>query len=249
MIIQSTNRRSCQSGIARRNRCVRGLKFGATALLLTVSLTACQHTRVGSVPTDGYRTRHPIAFKEVPQTLDIPVGMRTSRLNSIQQQQIAGFAREAGERGDGTVQILVPSGSANESTANFLASKIRRVVANAGIRKYNVGVQAYSVDDPQAVAPIRLAYTSVRATVHQCGTWPDNISANLNNSDYYEFGCSSQANLAAIISNPSDLLHPRASTPADSSRRGVAFDKYRKGEPIGSEKEQKSASVSDVGDS
>lgn len=246
MIIHSTNPGSKRPGAAGRPT-VRALKLGVSALLLSATLAACQHTKSGFVPTDGYRTRHPIEFKEVPKTLDIPVGMRTSGLNRIQQQQIAGFAREARKRGDGSVQILVPSGSANESTANYLASKIRGVIARAGVRGHNVGMQAYSVTDPRAVAPIRLAYTSVRASVHQCGTWPDNVASNLQNSDYYEFGCTSQANLAAIVSNPSDLLHPRASTPVDAARRNDVFDKYRKGEATSSAREVREAKISDVG--
>ena len=246
MNFQSTNRGGSRSRAAKTGS-ARALKLGVTVLLLSVSLGACRHTIVGSVPTDGYRTRHPIEFREVPETLDIPVGMRTSRLNDVQEQQIAGFAREAGEKGDGMVQILVPSGSANESTANFLASKIRRIVARAGVQGHNVGMQAYAVDDPRAVAPIRLAYTSIRASVHQCGTWPDNIAADLKNSDYYEFGCTSQANLAAIVSNPSDLLHPRAQTRPDTMRRSTVFDKYRKGDPTSSTQESKTATISDVG--
>jgi len=246
MIIPSTTR-----GIGRLTasdpRIGRMVRLGASALLLSVSLTACQHTIYGSVPADGYRTRHPIVLQEAPQTLDIPVGMRTSRLNTVQQQQIAGFAREAGKRGDGEIQILVPSGSANESTANYMASKIRRIVHRAGIPGDSVGIEAYAVADPRAVAPIRLAYTGIRATVHQCGTWPDNVSGDLKNSDYYEFGCSSQSNLAAMISNPTDLLQPRAMTPASAARRSATLGKYEKGEASSGATEEGGSTISNVG--
>jgi pilus assembly protein CpaD len=35
--------------------------------------------------------------------------------------------------------------------------------------------------------------------------------------------------MAAMIDNPSDLVQPRAETPAYTMRRNAAFEKYRKG--------------------
>jgi pilus assembly protein CpaD len=47
---------------------------------------------------------------------------------------------------------------------------------------------------------------------------------------YWNFGCATQRNLAAMVANPSDLVQPRGETPAYSARRSVALEKYRKGE-------------------
>ncbi|MEM8811502.1 MAG: CpaD family pilus assembly protein [Pseudomonadota bacterium] len=231
----------------RSRRTVRMLKLSAAALFIGFPLAACQHTIQGSVPTDGYRSVHPIVLKEVPETLDVPVGMKTTRLSKAQRHQIAGFARESAEQGNGSVEIMVPSGSANESTAHFMASKIRGIVNRAGIPSHSIGVQAYAVQDPQAVAPIRLSYAKIQASVGPCGIWPDNLAANIENADYYEYGCSTQSNLAAMIANPSDLLHPRASTPADATRRSTVVDKYQKGESTASAKEEGGSEISDVG--
>ena len=35
--------------------------------------------------------------------------------------------------------------------------------------------------------------------------------------------------MAAMVDNPSDLVQPRSETPAYTTRRSEAFDKYRKG--------------------
>jgi pilus assembly protein CpaD len=35
--------------------------------------------------------------------------------------------------------------------------------------------------------------------------------------------------MAAMVDNPSDLVQPRAETPAYTTRRTTAFEKYRKG--------------------
>ena len=35
--------------------------------------------------------------------------------------------------------------------------------------------------------------------------------------------------MAAMVDNPSDLVQPRAETPADTTRRNAGFERYRKG--------------------
>ena len=47
---------------------------------------------------------------------------------------------------------------------------------------------------------------------------------------YYNLGCASQRNLAAMVANPSDLVQPRPETPAYTGRRTFALDKYRQGQ-------------------
>jgi pilus assembly protein CpaD len=66
--------------------------------------------------------------------------------------------------------------------------------------------------------------------------WPEDLGPSIlnrrssENKDYYNFGCSTQRNLAAMIDNPADLVQPRPETPAYTARRNVAFERYRRGE-------------------
>jgi Type IV pili component len=51
-----------------------------------------------------------------------------------------------------------------------------------------------------------------------------------------------------MIDNPADLEQPRAETPAYTSRRNAAFEKYRKGEPTNTNyPEADKAKLSDTG--
>jgi pilus assembly protein CpaD len=65
--------------------------------------------------------------------------------------------------------------------------------------------------------------------------WPEDLGPSiknkgyLENRPYYNLGCATQRNLAAMVDNPSDLVQPRAESPAYTPRRSMAFDKYRKG--------------------
>ena len=50
-----------------------------------------------------------------------------------------------------------------------------------------------------------------------------------DNGDPPEFGCSTQANLAAMVANPNDLITPRVMTPSSAPRRATSIGKYESG--------------------
>jgi pilus assembly protein CpaD len=112
----------------------------------------------------------------------------------------------------------------------------------------------YHPDDPRAFAAIRLSYPRIAAVAGPCGLWPEDLGpsmANTNyseNKSYHNFGCANQRNLAAMIDNPSDLEQPRSETPAYTTRRAEAFEKYRKGDPTSTVyPESDKAKLSDTG--
>jgi pilus assembly protein CpaD len=98
-------------------------------------------------------------------------------------------------------------------------------------------VRNFHPDDPRLMAAIRLSYPKLAAVAGPCGLWPEDIGPSIKNKSYYEnkqyynFGCASQRNMAAMIDNPADLVQPRPETPAYTIRRSEAFEKYRKGSP------------------
>ena len=98
-----------------------------------------------------------------------------------------------------------------------------------------IRVNHYSPDDPERFATVRLTYPKIKAVAGPCGLWPADLGPSIDNPDYnenkqyYNFGCAHQRNLAAMVDEPSDLVQPRAESPAYTVRRTVAFEKYRKG--------------------
>lgn len=68
-----------------------------------------------------------------------------------------------------------------------------------------------------------------------CGLWPHDTGTgdarlDMMNRPHFNHGCASQANLAAMVANPNDLLGPRAEGPIDASRRQTAINRYRAGQ-------------------
>lgn len=221
-----------------------------SALAGILVLAGCQsHTQSNAelLASQDYRYRHPIVVSEAPETLDLPIGRNTRDLQSPVTDTITAFATDSRTRGDGRVEILVPSGSANESAVHAVAGDIRSALRQGGLSGTRISTRTYHAGDPAADAPIRLSYVRMMATSSSCGVWPRNIAGAIGDTpDYYNYGCATQSNLAAMVENPSDLITPRASAPSDQNRRAVVIEKYRNGEsPSGQYEEGVGTAVSE----
>ncbi|MGA8919494.1 MAG: CpaD family pilus assembly lipoprotein, partial [Pseudolabrys sp.] len=83
--------------------------------------------------------------------------------------------------------------------------------------------------------------------------WPTDLGPSLKsgfieNRPYWNLGCASQRNLAAMVDNPADLLQPRGEVPPYAPRRTVVLDRYKKGEnPSGTYVGYDTGKISDLG--
>lgn len=71
-----------------------------------------------------------------------------------------------------------------------------------------------------------------------CGQWPHDLGTadvrrDMANTAHYNHGCATQANFAAMVANPNDLLQPRAEGEIDAARRQTIVGRYRRGESPG----------------
>ncbi len=203
-----------------------------TGVLLCVTmLSACTMGKrdsftVGSVPSD-YTKRHPIILAEKEQTLDIPVASGAQRLNEATISNVRAFATNFSNSGTGTIVMLLPSGSANAAAAQRVQNQIIHALEQGGGSRGNMAIQTYNATQHGLSAPIRLSFRGVTASTNQCGQWDADILSTGENRNYSDFGCSSQNNLAAQISNPGDLLGPRRQSPIDAANRGAVIEAYQ----------------------
>ncbi len=185
------------------------------------------HIEVGAVP-DDYRTNHPIVISEQEQVTDIPFGMTEEKLTEDQKIMVHGFLDGYEPASGAIVQVMLPSGSANERNVSNRSHELLNVINQAGVPRHKIVVVHYQAAAATA-APVRLSYTKVAASAGQCGRWPDDILKASENKHYANFGCSYQNNLAAQVANPADLLGPRKPSEIDAERRVIAIGKYREG--------------------
>jgi pilus assembly protein CpaD len=217
----------------------RALAHVGALIGIAVALGACRHTDdspVASIP-DDYRLRHPIAVQEADQSTVVFVGRGRGGLTATQRADVVGVAQTWLREGTGAISIDTPVDTPNARAAADSLREIQATFAAAGVPPRAVAVRQYRPEDPRHFAAIRINYARISAVAGPCGTWPEDLGPSINdktyfdNKPYYNFGCSNQRNLAAMVDNPSDLVQPRAETPAYTERRDVAFEKYRKGLP------------------
>jgi pilus assembly protein CpaD len=207
---------------------------------LSVALGGCNYTNAevvtASVP-DDYRQRHPIAIQEANRSIVIFVGNGRGGLSAPQRADVLGLAQVWVREGTGAIVADVPVDTPNARAAASSFQEIRALLAAGGVPPRGITLNHYRPDDPRTLATIRLSYPKIVADAGPCGLWPEDLGPSIlnrrssENKDYYNFGCATQRNLAAMIDNPSDLVQPRPETPAYTARRTAAFEKYRKGEP------------------
>lgn len=216
----------------------RSLRIAAALLGASAALGACTHTDqetvTGSVPRD-YRQRHPIVIQEANRATEVFVGTGRGGLTSAQRSDIAGLAETWLREGTGSIVIDMPANTPNARVAADSLREIRAILAAAGVPPRGITIRNYTPSDPRLFATIRVNYPRITADAGPCGLWPEDLGPSIKNKSYlenrpyYNLGCATQRNLAAMVDNPSDLVQPRAETPAYTPRRNVAFDKYRKG--------------------
>jgi len=207
----------------------------------------------GSIP-DDYRQRHPIAVQEANRSVVVFVGHARGGLSAPQRADVLGLAQTWVREGTGAIVADVPVDTPNARAAASAYSEIRSLLAAGGVPPRGITLHHYHPDDPRTLATIRLSYPRIAAVAGPCGMWPDDLGPSLlnrgysENKPYYNFGCASQRNLAAMIDNPADLEQPRSETAAYTVRRSEAFEKYRKGEPTSTTyPDAEKAKLSDTG--
>ena len=183
--------------------------------------------------------RHPILVSQKPTSLTLHVPKGSSGLTPKSRADVLDFAQHfrSGDAGDSRLVIAAPSGSANEVAAMQAVQQVRALLADNGFADSAMSVEAYDAGHG-AEPPVKVSYLKYVAEAPECGNWPKNLAYEPNNLPMVGMGCANQKNFAAMISNPADLLGPRSTTPRPGERRDVVWEKYQKGEPTASAKNE-----------
>lgn len=190
---------------------------------------------VASAPID-LRERHPIVLRDAPRSLDVFVGRSGKALDPRQRDDVIAFAQAYRRSGRGGLVAEVPTGARRELATQDTLGGIRAALSQGGVSPSALSVRAYPVRDPLLASPIRLTFASLQAQLpHECGQWPQDLGTtdfkfSASNEQYWNFGCSSQATLAAQVADPIDLVRPRDEGRPDIVKRMNAIAKIRQGQ-------------------
>jgi pilus assembly protein CpaD len=223
------------------------------ALCGAVVLGGCNRTVVAEQPSypADYRERHPITLREGERTVELFLARKRGGLTPAQRADVLAFAQTWRREATSGIVIEVPQGGATAASAAESMREVHAMFAASGVPAQAVAVRSYRAA-PAALASIKISYAKLSATAGPCGRWPNDIGISVEsdhnlNRPYWNFGCATQRNLAAMVENPADLVQPRGETPPSSARRAVMLDKYRLGEsPSGKYENYNKGNVSDL---
>jgi pilus assembly protein CpaD len=175
--------------------------------------------------------RHRIEVTQGAERLELSVAPGDVSLDGGERTQVRNFAGGYLRYGHGAMVLSAPSGGANAEAASVVAADARRALVDSGVSYAAVASSTYDASGA-GDAPIILSFARYEAQAPDCAPlWEQDLAHQSNNQPWASFGCATQANLAALVEDPADLLRPRAEDPRDSGRRDTVMEAYREGEP------------------
>lgn len=208
---------------------VRALAFSFVA----VAAAGCT-SPLANRPQDAYNVdeQYPIVVEPQVATLVVQVDEGLQGVGRGEHERVRAFVERWKTRGQGMLNAAAPTGSRNQAAAAAALNEIKEVLIANGVEKPSVQFTTYRAAEGDERAPITLTFVTYAAMASECGSnWTRNLAWNPRNLPWPEFGCSSQHNFAAIISDPRDLIEPHTMDPIDANRRSTVLEKYRAGEP------------------
>ncbi len=192
---------------------------GVLALSIGLTLGAC-----GGMPTNRSleSVKQPVV-ERTNYTLDVRAGV--GGLSIPEQQRLSGWFDAMDLRYGDRVSIDDPmSSSATREAVSKLAGR-HGILINQG-----APVTAGYVEPGN----VRVVITRSNAYVPGCPDWSAKSDMNYNNATSPGYGCATNANLAAMVANPEDLIKGQEGTGETIvSTSNKAIDSYRNQAPTG----------------
>jgi len=195
------------------------------------ALTACAGVpKPEGPPVASSVDRHRIEVTEGAERMEIPVTTGDASLSPAARAGLNNFAGNYLRYGHGALVLSTPSGDANADAASVLANQARMSLVESGVSYAAVAGSTYDASGTPN-APIIVSFSRFEAQAPECAPlYEQDLAHQSNNQAWESFGCATQANLAAMVEDPRDLLHPRDMDPRDSGRRTTVMEAYRQGD-------------------
>jgi pilus assembly protein CpaD len=205
------------------------------AVACSAGLAACAQTGgifQGEAPPLTPASRY--ALRVEPGLDRIALAVHETGLSAAQNDALVALAYRWKRGGAGRLFVQSPSG--DDQVAAAMAWAVHDALVGLGVPASALTVEAYGAPDVRA--PVLVGFETVRAVIPNCAAERGTLNGRLSNGPSPGLGCSVNANLAAQIDDPRDIVRPRGMTPSDSGRAAVVFAAYRAGEPVASTQEE-----------
>jgi pilus assembly protein CpaD len=177
---------------------------------------------------------NPIKVAESIERLELYARPDGLELSARDRFAVSQFLEAYRVNGDGPLYINMPSVAKSTMGAQQTQTMLQTMMAQSGINPQALQSGEYQ-SSPRVPSPVIVSYRTLRAIPADC-RYMNSLSHTGGNTPYSSFGCSQSSNLAAMVSDPRQLLEPYATSSPNSQRRTVVYDKYIQGESTASER-------------
>jgi len=209
------------------NKKISLMTFAAIAVLTS----SCASNYAAKLPPSPMR--NPINIAESVERLELYTRPNGLELSARDKLAVAQFLDGYRQNGSGALFINRPSAQANQAGTQQAEAVIRDLMRNGGLNPSSLQGGQYQ-SSPNAPAPVVVSYRVLKAIPDNCRK-ADPITQTFTNQPQANFGCFQNANLAAMIGDPRQLLEPYTFGPPDAQRRQVIYDRYIQGETTGAQ--------------
>lgn len=208
-------------------------KTSAFALCLATPALLGGCLQGGAIAEPTHRM-HPIKVAESVERLELYARPNGLELSKRDEYAVSNFLQAYAESGSGPIYINRPAAALHSPGVRQTNALIDRLMSQNGVRIGSAQSGTYH-SRPGDPAPVVISYRTLKSVVHDCSRLSD-LSVTYSNGVSPEFGCFASANLAAMITDPRQLIEPYATQAPNAQRRQVVYDRYIEGSTTASER-------------
>lgn len=215
------------------------IRAGTLGAILMAGSCAVQND--GDTIKEDPRVNHPIAVEPSYRDIKLHFAGGEGGISADDAVKFDNFLADYRAHGNGSLGISVPNGPPSHAAITWFAER----AAETGISRDKILVSTHDVANNDF--RVDLSYITYTAHTDACGDWSENLAFTMDNQTAKNYGCSVQHNIAAMVSDPRDLLGPRRFDPADANRAATVIDAYEQGKITSAQKSsEQSGAVSDI---
>ncbi|MEM6414586.1 MAG: CpaD family pilus assembly lipoprotein [Pseudomonadota bacterium] len=187
-------------------------------------LSACSSVTNGPDQALTIQEEHPIAVDSQVVTLTLDPSDAEFGISSLDTARLRAFGQSYLIKGHGPITFSTPS----DRTGSGVVVEAKKLLYDAGVAK-SAMLDSEFVATQEGANAVILSYTHYVATPSACGVWKGLKDRDRKNLRSPNFGCASQSNLAAMISDPLDLVRAANGSPPDAEFRIRGVQAFREG--------------------
>lgn len=215
-------------------------RFASLAALLLAGSCAAPINNGMGLSTD-MEQNHPITVEPAYHSIKLPYSSTEAGLMPDDAAHFSVFVSDYMASGNGAISISAPAGGGANAAIGYFGERL----AAMGVPRDRILVGTRQGENDGLV---ELGFMTYKAHVEACGNdWSVNWGDTSGNLPLPNLGCANQHNLAAMITDPRDLIEPRTMDASDATRRNTVMGHYEKGEITQADKHTADKSVEQSG--